>query len=212
MMKVNFLKRLESSVTSFAITMARTISKIEALELRIKRFQQFREENLNIDFNELKIDDIDDEELQEALQVGKRLIFKMVHLDLDEWLKNLVEDKQQLEILYNSALQIDQERDAKLAELKKLIETKVKQPTINKQGQPNRKVLIFTAFTDTADYLYNALQEWSKTAKLNIHMALVAGGTGRNKTTFGKSEFNQILINFSPIAKKRDKMQSMSPG
>jgi len=69
--------------------------------------------------------------------------------------------------------------------------------------------LVFTAFADTAEYLYQALQEWVTTSKLNINMALVVGGTGRNKTTFGKSEFNQILTNFSPISKKRDKMKSM---
>ena len=133
----------------------------------------------------------------------------MAHLDTDEWLKDLAEDKQQLKILYNSALQVDETRDAKLAELKKLIQNKVKQPTINKHNQPNRKVLVFTAFADTAEYLYQALHEWSATSKLNINIALVVGGTGRNKTTFGKNEFNQILTNFSPISKKRDKMPSM---
>ena len=210
MMKVNFLKRLESSVTSFAITMERTIAKIEALQARIERFKQFRDEKQNIDFNQFKIEDIDDEELQSAMDVGTKLIFKMAHLDIDKWLEDLERDKQQLNILYISALQVDQKRDAKLAELKKLIETKVKKPTINKLGQPNRKVLVFTAFADTAEYLYQALQEWITTYKLNIHIALVIGGTGRNKTTFGKNEFNQILTNFSPISKKRDKIKSMS--
>ncbi|KYC38723.1 ATP-dependent helicase [Scytonema hofmannii PCC 7110] len=209
MMKVNFLKRLESSVTSFAITMERTIDKIEALQQRIERFKQFRDENHNIDFNQLNIEDIDDEELQEAMEVGQRLILKIAHLDIDAWLEDLEQDKQQLNILYSSALQVDKKRDAKLTDLKKLIENKVKQPTINKQDKPNRKVLVFTAFADTAEYLYNALQEWIITSKLNIHIALVAGGTGRNKTTFGKNEFNQILTNFSPISKKRDKMKSM---
>lgn len=209
MMKVNFLKRLESSVTSFAITMARTIAKIADLQERIQTFKQFRDRNQNIDFNQLNIEDIDDEELQEAIEVGSRFTFKMAHLDIDSWLEDLAQDKQQLKILYNSALQVDETRDAKLADLKKMIQNKVKQPTINKQNRPNRKVLVFTAFADTAEYLYQALQEWVTTSKLNIHMALVVGGTGRNKTTFGKNEFNQILTNFSPISKKRDKMKSM---
>lgn len=209
MMKVNFLKRLESSVTSFAITMERTISKIEALQERIELFKQFREHTQNIDFNQLSIEDIDDEELREAMEVGQKLTFKMAHLDIDAWLGDLEQDKQQLYSLYRSALQVDKKTDAKLADLKKLIKTKIKQPTINKLGLPNRKVLVFTAFADTAEYLYDALQEWIKTSKLNIHIALVAGGTGRNKTTFGKNEFNQILTNFSPFSKKRDKIQSM---
>ena len=40
MMKVNFLKRLESSVRSFEITMGRTIAKIEALEEKINGYLQ----------------------------------------------------------------------------------------------------------------------------------------------------------------------------
>ena len=212
MMKVNFLKRLESSVNSFAITMKRTIEKIEALQTRIERFKEFRDQNQNLDLNQFKLEEIDDEELQSAMEVGTKLIFKMAHLDIDNWLKDLERDKQQLNILYSSALQVAQKRDAKLAELKKLIETKVKQPTINKLGQPNRKVLVFTAFADTAEYLYQALQEWSTTNTLKIHLALVIGGSGRNQTTFGKNEFNQILTNFSPISKQRNKIKSMPQG
>lgn len=208
MMKVNFLKRLESSIKSFAITMNRTISKIEALQQRIEHFKQFRDENPNFDFNDLDIEDVDDEELQEAMQVGQKLTFKMAHLDIEKWLQDLEQDKQQLNILYSSALQVNPLKDAKLAELKKIIEKKVKHPTINKKEQSNRKILVFTAFADTAEYLYNALQDWA-TTKLGIHIALVTGGTGKNKTSFGNNEFNQILTNFSPISKKRDKIKSM---
>jgi len=157
----------------------------------------------------LNIEDIDDEELQHAMEVGTSLNFKMAHLDVDSWLADLERDKQQLKSLYDSASQVDQTRDAKLLELKKLIENKVKHPTKNKKDQDNRKVLVFTAFADTAEYLYQALQQWVTTSKLNINMALVVGGTGRNQTTFGKNEFNQILTNFSPISKQRDKMKSM---
>ena len=99
------------------------------------------------------------------------------------------------------------ERDAKLKELKQLIERKVKEPTTNKLGQPNRKVLVFTAFADTAAYLFNALASWAH-KDLGIHIALVAG-SGDNHTTFGKTDFNQILTNFSPRSKNRDKMPSM---
>lgn len=208
MMKVNFLKRLESSVHSFAITMKRTIEKIEALQQRIEHFKQFRNQNQQFDFTDLQVESLEDEELQEAMQVGKRLTFQMVHLDIEQWLKDLRRDKKQLNILYDSATQVSVEHDAKLAELKKLIVEKVKSPTINKQGQPNCKVLVFTAFADTAEYLYKALQEWA-TKELNIHIALVIGGTSRNKTTFGRNDFNHILTNFSPTSKKRAKIASM---
>lgn len=207
MMKVNFLKRLESSVHSFNITMQRTIEKIDLLSSRIERFKQFQAHNPELDFDDLTVEDIDDEELQEALEVGK-LKFKMAHLDLDRWLVDLRRDRDQLHILELSAREITIDRDAKLAELKKLIENKVKQPSFDKAGLPNRKLLVFTAFADTASYLYNALEKWSR-EELGIHIAMVSGGPAGNKTTFGKSEFNQVLTNFSPHSKQRSKMRSM---
>ncbi|MBW4523521.1 MAG: DEAD/DEAH box helicase family protein [Scytolyngbya sp. HA4215-MV1] len=208
MMKVNFLKRLESSVSAFAITMDNTIQKIEALQERIKRFQTLHNQNAEVEAPPMTVAELDDEELRDAMQVGQKLVYQMAHLDVEAWLKDLEGDKDQLVGLYNSAAAISVDRDAKLAELKKLIAQKVQHPTINKQEQPNRKVLVFTAFADTAVYLYEALSSWAR-SELNIHVALVTGDSSRNKTTCGKSEFNQILTNFSPIAKKRSKMASM---
>jgi hypothetical protein len=207
MMKVNFLKRLESSVYSFDITMRRTIEKIDLLISRIERFKKFQAENPDVDFDDLIVEDIDDEDLQEALEVGK-LKFKMAHLDVDRWLVDLHRDRDQLHSLELSAREITSDRDAKLAELKKIIQDKVEHPTTNKQGNPNHKVLVFTAFADTAFYLYNSLYKWAK-EDLGINIAMVSGGSTENKTTFGKNEFNQILTNFSPVAKQRSKMRSM---
>ncbi len=207
MMKVNFLKRLESSVHSFAITMQRTIKKIEALEKRIRRFQEFRDDNPDLDLEEIEIEALEDEELQEAMQVGRKLVFKMAHLNVDKWLEDLKRDKEQLVLPYLFAKDITPDRDAKLAKLKELIAEKVKNPTITKNDQPNRKVLVFTHFADTATYLYDALRQWA-TNELEIHIAMVSGGS-ENKTTFGRNEFSNILTNFSPIAKKRAQMESM---
>jgi len=210
MMKVNFLKRLESSIRSFALTMERTITKTGDLEKKIKIFQlqQSRDANQTVTFSDWMIEDLDDEELQDAMQVGQKLIFQMAHLDVETWLKDLKNDKEQLKKIYNSAQSISVQRDAKLAELKELIAEKVRNPTTNKQGQPNRKVLVFTAFADTAVYLYEGLREWA-TVELKINLALVTGGSAANKTTFGKNEFNHILTNFSPFAKKRAQIPSM---
>ena len=208
MMKVNFLKRLESSVNSFAITMGRTVEKIEALEARIARFQQHQAENPDVDLGAVDLADVEDEELREALEVGKGLVYKMVHLDLDRWLRDLERDRAQLEWLSKEAHKITAKRDAKLAELKKLISHKVKHPTTNSLGTPNRKVLVFAAFADTAHYLYNALHDWVR-QDLGMHLAFVSGGATTCKTTFGKSDFNHILINFSPVSKNRDKMKTM---
>ena len=208
MMKVNFLKRLESSVHSFGITMARTIEKIEKLEKRIKQFQAFRDENPDMDLDEVDIEALEDEELQEAMQVGKKLIFKMAHLDTERWLKDLQHDREQLELPHLYAKDVTIHRDAKLAKLKELITHKIKHPTTDKKGRPNRKVLVFTAFADTANYLYDALEQWA-TEELNIHITTVSGGPGGNKTTFGRTEFSNILTNFSPNSKKRHLMKTM---
>ncbi len=208
MMKVNFLKRLESSIHSFAITLERTLEKIEELKERIRRFQQFRAENPDMDLEDIEIEALEDEELQEAMQVGKSLIFKMAHLDVDSWLEALDRDREQLELPYLFAKDITADRDAKLAKLKELIAQKVKHPTTDKEGGPNRKVLIFTAFADTAAYLYDALHQWAN-KELGIHAAMVSGGTSGCKTTFNRNEFSHILTNFSPISKSRSQMQAM---
>ncbi|MEG3970617.1 helicase-related protein [Microcoleus sp. T2B6] len=207
MIKVNFLKRLESSVNSFAITMQRTIDKISELQKRLESFRNWQDENAEIDLNYLELEAEEDEDLRAAWEVGK-LKVKMVHLDVETWLKDLKRDKEQLKKIYHSAQSISVERDAKLAELKELIAEKVKHPTTNKHGQPNRKVLVFTAFADTAVYLYEGLREWAR-VELKINLALVTGGSAANKTTFGKNEFNHILTNFSPFAKKRAQIPSM---
>src|SRR5690606_30605100 len=99
------------------------------------------------------------------------------------------------------------ERDAKLAELKALIREKAESPTVNKFGEPNRKVLVFTAFADTAHYLYKQLHQWARD-ELGIHTAVVVGGSGGNRTTLGSTDFNHILTNFAPRAKRRQHIPS----
>jgi superfamily II DNA/RNA helicase len=205
MMKVNFLKRLESSVSSFATTMSRTIDKIRILEERIDLFQTLRNENETLDFDEASEEEAEDEDLRDALQVGK-LQYRLEHLDVNRWRRDLEKDRAQLEYLANEAKQVTPARDAKLAELRRLIAQKVANPTTNRHGDKNRKILVFTAFSDTAEYLYDQLAKWA-TDDLGIHVALVAGSGCR--TSLGKAEFNNVLINFSPLAKNRAKMRKM---
>ncbi len=92
MMKVNFLKRLESSVYSFDLTLKRTIQKMDDLKARIQRFQQFQAANPDLDFDELTVEDVDDEELIAAFEVSKAR-FKLAHLDLTRWLADLRRDQ-----------------------------------------------------------------------------------------------------------------------
>jgi SNF2 family DNA or RNA helicase len=207
MMKVNFLKRLESSVKSFEITMGRTIDKIEGLERKIHNFQQApnqdpEAEELALDFGDLE----ENEELEEAQRVGGRSRYFLDHLRLDDWLRDLKKDKDQLRILFNAAQDVTVDTDAKMKELKRLVSDKVSHPTTNKLGESNRKVLVFTAFADTAMYLYGALVKWAK--DLGIEVAVVCGG-GDTQTTFGGNAFDQILTNFSPRSKQRNKIPNM---
>jgi SNF2 family DNA or RNA helicase len=209
MIKVNFLKRLESSVHAFAITMERTVSKIESLENRLREYKlhaKAAEDALQPDL--FAAEDEDDDDLSQAFQVGSKLKFEMAHLDIDRWLKDLATDKQQLSLLSDAAQAVNPTRDAKLAKLKELIEQKVRHPDRNNQGEENRKVIVFCAFADTAAYLYEALEPWARKT-LGLHIALVSGGSKPNRTTFGKADFSQILTNFSPRAKQRAKIKSI---
>ncbi len=149
----------------------------------------------------------EDEELREAFEVGT-LKYRMEHMDVDRWLADLATDKRQLSMLAESAGGVTPERDAKLAELKDIIKAKVTAPTINNRGEPNRKIIVFCAFADTAAYLYEQLEPWANST-LRSHIALVSGGARPNRSTFGAAEFNQILTNFAPRAKQRNKMTKM---
>ena len=208
MMKVNFLKRLESSVKSFAITMERTVGKIEDLEERLSGYKKLRDgkaEDLQATLFLMEAEE--DEELREAFEVGT-LKYRMEHMDVDRWLADLAADKRQLSMLAESAGGVSPERDAKLEALKTMIQAKVTQPGTNRQGEINRKIIVFCAFADTAAYLYEQLESWA-TQALKVHIALVSGGARPNRSTFGAADFNQILTNFAPRAKQRNKMPKM---
>jgi hypothetical protein len=161
------------------------------------------------------LSDPEDDELQEAnenLFVGKKIRFHLKHMDLDLWLKDLLADKDQLIDLLNNAHSITAERDAKLTLLKEIILEKNAKPL----NEGNHKVLVFTAFADTAAYLYQHLEPWI-TGDLKMNIALVSGGSMENKTTFrpvgkiyrNQNDFSSILTNFSPISKKRHLMKDM---
>ena len=209
MMKVNFLKRLESSVKSFAITMERTVRKIEDLEERLNTYKKLRDgkaEELQATLFLMEAEE--DEDLREAFEVGT-LKYRMEHMDVDRWLADLATDKQQLSMLAESAGGVGPERDAKLEVLKDIIQAKVTtQHTTNNRGEPNRKIIVFCAFADTAAYLYEQLEPWAGST-LHANIALVSGGARPNRATFGAAEFNQILTNFAPRAKQRSKMTKM---
>ena len=209
MMKVNFLKRLESSVHAFAITLKRTITDIAELEAEIQAFLSGEVEKETgfdplAEAEEVYGDD-EDTDLQAGVAAGKNQFYPFEHLDLEAWLTDLRNDKTQLEKIHNSAKNITADRDAKLEQLKQLISEKAQDPTTNKDGKENRKILVFTAFADTANYLYDHLRDWA-TDTFNIACAVVTGSA--NKTTYGRGDFNEILTNFSPISKERGEVKT----
>ncbi len=203
MMKINFLKRLESSIESFEISLDRTIRKIETLEKKIADFKKTKAVSQEETLEPLEPDE---EELEEngddteQWQVGKKLKFDLADLDLDRWLIDLKKDKDALVTLHTNALAVTPERDAKLNELRTLIANKVS--AAGNDG--NKKVIVFTAFADTAEYLYKNLKDWIVN-DLKLNTALVSGTY--THTTFGKNDYDSILTNFSPLAKNRSKMK-----
>lgn len=213
MMKVNFLKRLESSVASFAITLCRTLDKMEDLETRITAFekeqrqkakeQKQRAKNAETSFDAEIETDEGDEDLNEAFQIGAKN-YDLRHIDLRRWKVALKEDWVKLRALSEAAQKVTAERDQKLAELKAILAAKIEEPSLNQDNEPNSKVLVFTAFADTATYLFHNISGWLK-ATYNVESALVSGG-GKTTSTWGPTDFGSILVNFSPRSKSRDRL------
>ncbi|MBN2702697.1 MAG: hypothetical protein JXR23_00660 [Pontiellaceae bacterium] len=209
MMRVNYLKRLESSVHSFQVSIERTIQKIKGLLDKIDRFEANLEEYTEPELFKGEEEDEELAELMERLTVGKKLVIKLEHIRREEWKKDLKKDLKQLIAIHEKAAAVNPDRDAKLQELKALIAEKAHNPI----NDGNRKVLVFTAFSDTADYLYDNLADWIR-KELGLHIALVSGSE-ENKTTFApkgfsrQTDFISILTNFSPRSKHREKMPQM---
>jgi SNF2 family DNA or RNA helicase len=203
MMKMNFLKRLESSIHAFAITMSNTLTKIEALMQNIRAFQTQPEESLfdSVKSEDYRIDSDEDEELEEW-SVGEKLQFYFKDLSLAEWLQDLEQDRLKIAALLQEAKAITPLRDNKLQRLKTLVQHKLSHPSTNRLGQPVRKVLVFTAFADTAKYLYQHLHEWAKHTG-GLDSALVTGSEVRTtmEKPKGKVHFETVLAHFSPRSK-----------
>jgi SNF2 family DNA or RNA helicase len=199
MMKVNFLKRLESSIASFTSTMGRTLDAIQHTLDKIKGFEEKKILWKDMTWEDLELQAEEDEELADLLTIGK-LEIPLNKLDLPKWKVNLEKDRDMIREMYEAAQKVTPDRDAKLSTIKEIIQKKVMTPTHNKDGKPNRKILVFTAFADTANYLYDQLKDWAQT-ELGIHLAVVTGGNSR--TTLGNGKFNEILTLFSPVSKNR---------
>ena len=198
LMRTSLLKRLESSIYSFKKTVQKTLNKINyclTLTTNSVNYVSGIDEDL-----------LDSEEEYEEYSFGqnKTKTIKLQDMDLIRWKKDLETDKQQLEELLKDAEQITAQRDQKLHNLKQKIDEKINNP-INKD---NKKIIIFTTYANTAEYLYDNLHKEIK-EKYNLNTALVTGGH-KNKTTMKKvsaNDINDVLLNFSPKSKEREKIE-----
>lgn len=195
LMRVNLLKRLESSINSFIITLERILYQVEKGIAGL-------EKNISLELGDLSIDDINNDEQLSDLLVGNKVKVLISDVDRIRWKQDLLEDKEILEKLLKEAKKVSVERDAKLEKIKEVIQNKIENPI----NPDNKKVIIFTAFADTAKYLYENLNKWAY-ENYNVYSSLITGGGG-NKTNFHKTkaDMSDILINFSPKSKERNKV------
>lgn len=183
LMRVNLLKRMESSVHAFALTIERQLADVEALIQRIDAHDDSLEAP--------SIEDLgDDDPLIDELGIGKRVKLLLADADIPRWQQDLHHDRQRLKSLLAQARTITADRDAKLADLKARISLKRREPI----NPGNGKLLIFTAFADTARYLYEALA-----SDYPAQLALVTG-SGSNKTNVPglATDLGSLLDAFSP--------------
>lgn len=188
LLRVNLLKRMESSIHAFALTLGRQLEAVNALIARIDAHEEAIEE---LSINDLEVDD----PLFETLGVGRSVRVLLADADRVRWRQDLTEDRLLLEALLADAKTIAPERDAKLAALRTFIADKQANPF----NAGNRKVIVFTAFADTAAYLYREL------APAIAGGAALVTGAGTNKTTARgiRTDLGSILTAFSPKSKGR---------
>ena len=197
MMRTNFLKRLESSAHSLTLTLGRTISKIDDLLAKIDRYEESSQSDLEATETDTQPDD--DEEDEDFSVGGRRQSYRLRELDVARWRDDLQQDKATLEAVQRQVAAITPEHDGKLHEIKQAVRDKVANPTLDRDGKPNRKLLVFTTFKDTAKHLYDNLTGLVK--ELGINMSMVSGD--ETHTTAGANNFNAILTNFAPVARNR---------
>lgn len=197
LMRVNLLKRMESSINSFSLTLKKLLAKIDTILKLIADHNSEYESDLSI----LDID-VESDDFAESL-VGGKVKVLLQDVDVIRWQQDLEEDRERLQALLEASEMVDTFRDAKLDRLKFEVANKIENPT----NENNKKVIIFTAFADTAVYLYKNVAYWVK-EQYGLHTALVQGA-GQNATTMPGvkvRDMNNILINFSPRSKERHKI------
>lgn len=198
LMSINLLKRLESSVYSFKLT----IERIKVLiNDTIKTIEAYQSGGCILDLAELSDEsdfDLDDQNT-DYFTVGRKVKIDLADMDHVSWLRELKADAENLELLTLMIADITPEHDNKLQTLLALIKDKVSRPI----NPGNKKLIIFTAFSDTADYLYDKVSKFAK-ERFGLETAEITGTVdGRSTIPHLRTDLNTVLTCFSPMSKGR---------
>lgn len=201
LMSINLLKRMESSVHSFLLTVQRVYQYLHETDQIIDNFIKNGQGNLNemTDLSGATVDFDDDDQNTDFFSVGKKVQINLRDMDYISWQRDIKADLETLSLLIGMVKDITPEYDYKLNQLIRVIQKKEAAPI----NPGNRKILIFTAFADTAEYLYENIAPKAK--DIGLHTALVTGSIeGRTTIPHFKADMNHVLSCFSPISKDRD--------
>ena len=198
LMSINLLKRLESSVFSFNLTLKRIWQLIHTTIEGIDHYEKYG--NADITMYETGESDFDMEDSNtDFFSVGKKTKIDLEDMDYKSWRKALQQDADNLELLILMVADITPEHDTKLQTLFRLLDDKMAHPI----NPGNKKVIIFTAFSDTAGYLYEHVSEYMKN-RYGLDTAVITGAIDGKTTAKGlKPTLNNVLTCFSPISKDK---------
>ena len=201
LMAINLMKRMESSVASFRLTLRRIDDLLKTTISTIDSFNQYSDTKVNLeDISQLNDFDPDDQNDDELFSFGKKVKINLSDMDYTSWRRDLAKDKETIELLTVMVADITPEHDSKLQELFRVLSNKIEHPI----NDNNRKVIIFTAFSDTAEYLYENV---SRFVLQNYHLntAMVTGSVdGRSTVPRLHCDMNTVLTCFSPISKDKE--------
>ena len=203
LMKINLLKRMESSVHSFLMTVKRVRAHLEETSLAIKQFKKGGQGSLG-EASDISgyADDFDADDLNtELFSVGKKIKIDLRDMDYISWERDIDKDIETLTLLIEMVKDITPEWDFKLKELLRVIRQKAASPI----NPGNKKMLIFTAFADTAEYLYEHASAMAKN-ELRLNTALVTGAAARSTIPKLPADMSHILACFSPKSKERSSL------
>ncbi|WP_406139549.1 helicase-related protein [Streptomyces anulatus] len=198
LLRVGLLKRLESSVNSLGKTLGKILATMDSAIASINAYEATGDEGNSIDgFANLENIDLDDPQFEDT--VGGSVKVFLADIDRVRWRQELQQDRDTVAALLSEVKAVDVPRDAKLARLKQFLRDKVEHPT----NAGNRKALVFTAFSDTADYLYEHVGRWA-IEELGVHVALITGQTTRTTLPMKRTHMIDVLTAFSPRSKGGD--------